>query len=135
MGGFPSHLDKVSSGTLAGLCPQELGHRADRQGGKNANFGLSCSWPMHQKCCGNDEGNKVIETTFTGSREFIMLVDSGVIISQSPEPQSVSGDQLNTLWMRYVTSFVFSVYGSQVVRKISQLQKDKLVTEFAPTPL
>jgi hypothetical protein len=90
---------------------------------------------MHQKCCGNDEGNKVIETTFTGSREFIMLVDSGVIISQSPEPQSVSGDQLNTLWMRYVTSFVFSVYGSQVVRKISQLQKDKLVTEFAPTPL
>jgi hypothetical protein len=35
---------------------------------------------------GNDEGNKVTETIFTGSREFITLVDSGEIISQSPKP-------------------------------------------------
>jgi hypothetical protein len=37
-------------------------------------------------CCGNNKGNKVTKTIFTGSREFIMLVDSGEIISQSPEP-------------------------------------------------
>jgi hypothetical protein len=45
---------------------------------------------------GNSEGNKVTETIFTGSREFIMLVDSGEIISQSPEPRSVSGAGLHT---------------------------------------
>jgi hypothetical protein len=33
---------------------------------------------------------------FTGSREFITLVVSGEIISQSPEPWSVSGTGLNT---------------------------------------
>jgi hypothetical protein len=35
---------------------------------------------------GNGEGNKVTKTIFTGSREFIMLGDSGKIISQSPKP-------------------------------------------------
>jgi hypothetical protein len=45
---------------------------------------------------GNDEGNKVIETIFTGSREFITLMDSGEIISQNHEPWSVSGARLNT---------------------------------------
>jgi hypothetical protein len=47
---------------------------------------------------GNGEGNKVTETIFTGSREFITLADSREIISQiiSPEPQSVSGASLNT---------------------------------------
>jgi hypothetical protein len=29
-----------------------------------------------QKCCRNDEGNKVTETVFTGSRKFITLADS-----------------------------------------------------------
>jgi hypothetical protein len=50
-----------------------------------------------QYCCRNDEGNKVTKTFFTGGREFIMPEDSGEIISQSPEPQSVSGAGLNTL--------------------------------------
>jgi hypothetical protein len=77
------------------LCPQELGHRSDSQGGKNVNFGFSHSQPMHQKYFRNDEGNKVTKTIFTGSREFIILVDSGKIISQSPEPQSMSGAWLN----------------------------------------
>jgi hypothetical protein len=44
-------------------------------GGKNANFGLSHFQPMHQKCCRNDEGNKVTEIIFIGSREFIMVAD------------------------------------------------------------
>jgi hypothetical protein len=44
----------------------------------------------------NNEGNEVTKTIFTESREFIMLVDSGEIISQSPEPQSVSEGGLNT---------------------------------------
>jgi hypothetical protein len=46
-------------------------------------------------CCGKWQGNKVTETIFTGSREFIVLADSREIISQSPEPQSVSGAALN----------------------------------------
>jgi hypothetical protein len=45
---------------------------------------------------GNDEGSKATETILTGSRKFIMLVNSGEIISQSPEPQSVSEAGLNT---------------------------------------
>jgi hypothetical protein len=44
-----------------------------------------------ERSCGNNKGNKVTETIFTGSREFIMLVGSGEITSQSPEPLSVSG--------------------------------------------
>jgi hypothetical protein len=57
-----------------------------------------------------------------------MLVDSGEIISQSPDPQSVSGDQLYTLW---------EGYGSrEFLQYMGQLQENKLVTEFAtPTPL
>jgi hypothetical protein len=38
----------------------------------------------------------VTETIFTGSGEFITLVDSGEIISQSPEPQSLSETGLYT---------------------------------------
>jgi hypothetical protein len=54
---------------------------------------------------GNSEGNKVTETIFTGSREFIMLVDSGEIISQSPEPRSVSGaDYILTEQITYLQS-------------------------------
>jgi hypothetical protein len=46
---------------------------------------------------GNSEGNEATETIFTGRRrEFIMLADSGEVISQSPEPQYVSGAWLNT---------------------------------------
>jgi hypothetical protein len=45
---------------------------------------------------GNGEGNKVMETIFTGSREFITLADSREIISQSSEPRFVSGAGLNT---------------------------------------
>jgi hypothetical protein len=41
---------------------------------------------MHQKCCRDDEGNKVTESIFTGSREVITPADSGEIISQSPNP-------------------------------------------------
>jgi hypothetical protein len=51
---------------------------------------------MHCSVVRNSEGNKVTETIFTGSREFIMLVDSGEIISQRPELRSVSGAGLNT---------------------------------------
>jgi hypothetical protein len=64
---------------------------------KNANFGLSSSRPMHQKCCRHDEGNKVTESIFTGSREVITPADSGEIISQSPNPWSVSGAGLINL--------------------------------------
>jgi hypothetical protein len=53
----------------------------------------------------NDKGNKVTETIFTGSREFIMLVDSGEIISQSPKPWSVSGAGLNTYRVCLPTSY------------------------------
>jgi hypothetical protein len=35
---------------------------------------------------GNNKGNKVTETIFTGSREFITLIDSEEIISQGPKP-------------------------------------------------
>jgi hypothetical protein len=35
---------------------------------------------------GNSEGNKVTETTLQEAGIFIMLVGSGEIISQSPEP-------------------------------------------------
>jgi hypothetical protein len=45
---------------------------------------------------GNGEGNKVTQTIFIGSRQFFTLVDSGEIISQSPESQTVSGARLNT---------------------------------------
>jgi hypothetical protein len=49
-----------------------------------------------------------------------MLLDSGEISFQSPEPQSVSGDGLYTLWegsetssfLQYLFFFFFSVYGS-----------------------
>jgi hypothetical protein len=62
---------------------------------------------------GSDEGNKVNKTIFTGSREFIMLVDSGEIISQSHEPQFVSGTELNT----------YRVCPSTPYRMWSQLQE------------
>jgi hypothetical protein len=35
---------------------------------------------------GNNEGNKITETIFTGSSDFITVTDSGEIISQSLEP-------------------------------------------------
>jgi hypothetical protein len=54
---------------------------------------------------GNDEGNKVTKTIFTGSRKFITLADSGEIISQSPEPWSVSGAGLNTYRVCPPTSY------------------------------
>jgi hypothetical protein len=50
----------------------------------------------HGPVAGNGEGSKVTEAISTGIREFIMLADSGEIISQSPKPQSVSGAGLNT---------------------------------------
>jgi hypothetical protein len=46
--------------------------------------------------CRNKEGNKITENIFTGSREYMTLADPEEIISQSPEPQSVSGAELNT---------------------------------------
>jgi hypothetical protein len=53
---------------------------------------------------GNCEGNRVTETTLQEAGIFITLADSGEIISQSPEPQSVSGDELYTPQVVYVTS-------------------------------
>jgi hypothetical protein len=73
-GGYgPEASDSIggSSSHPAGSCPQEPDHRPDIQGGKNANFGLSHSWPMHQKFCRSDEGNKVTKTIFTGSRDIM----------------------------------------------------------------
>jgi hypothetical protein len=70
---------------------------------------------------------------FAGSRNFIMLADSGQINSQSPEPWSVSGNELYTP-KGLCNQGSFAVDGSQVVRKTSQLQKNKLVTEFFLTP-
>jgi hypothetical protein len=52
---------------------------------------------------GNSEGNKVAETTLQKAGIFIMLADSGEIISQSPEPRSVSGDELYTPQVGNVT--------------------------------
>jgi hypothetical protein len=61
-------------------------------------------------------------------------VDSEEIISQSPEPQSVSGDELYIPQVVYVTRG-FAVDGSQVVRKTNQLQRNRLVQSFPTTPL
>jgi hypothetical protein len=52
---------------------------------------------------GNSVGNKVTKTTFQEPGICIMLVDSGEIISQSPESRSLSGDELYTPHMAYVT--------------------------------
>jgi hypothetical protein len=52
---------------------------------------------------GNGEGNKVTETSLQEAEIFIMIVDSGEIISQSPEPQSDSEDELYTPQVVYVT--------------------------------
>jgi hypothetical protein len=56
---------------------------------------------------GNDEGNKVTYTIFTGSRKFIMVADSGEIISQNPELQSVLRAGLNKMPLQ---SWLFFVY-------------------------
>jgi hypothetical protein len=56
------------------------------------------------------------------------LGDSGEINSQSPEPRSESEDELFT--PGGLCNQGFAVYGSQVVRKTIQLQRNKLVTEF-----
>jgi hypothetical protein len=48
-------------------------------------------------------GNKVTKTTLQEPGICIILADSGKIISQSPEPQSVSGDELYTPQVVYVT--------------------------------
>jgi hypothetical protein len=77
------------------LHPQELGHSLK---GREAKMPTLVS-PVPGQCTrnvGNGKGNKVTETIFIGSREFIMLVDSKEIISQSPELQSMSGAGLNT---------------------------------------
>jgi hypothetical protein len=76
MGGFPSHLDQVFSGALAGLHLQGLGHNLTAREAKMPTL-VS---PLPSQCTSNDmgngQGNKVTETVFTGSREFIMLADS-----------------------------------------------------------
>jgi hypothetical protein len=82
---------------------------------------------------GNSEGDKVTETTLQEAGIFITLADSGEIISQSPEPLSESGDELYTPQVVYVTRG-FAVDGSQVVRKTSQLERNRLV-QFPSTPL
>jgi hypothetical protein len=62
--------------------------------GRSAAPSLHCSGACG--IVGNGEENKVTKTIFTGNREFIMLADSGEIISQNPEAQSMSGAELNT---------------------------------------
>jgi hypothetical protein len=64
-----------------------------------------------------------------------MLVDSGEINSQSPEPRSESGDELCTPQGGLCNQGVFAVDSSQVVRKTSQLQRNKLVQSFHSSPL
>jgi hypothetical protein len=59
----------------------------------------------------------------------MMLADSGKINSQSPEPPSVSGDELCTPQVVDVTRG-FVVDGSQVVRKTSQLQRTTSWLQF-----
>jgi hypothetical protein len=63
--------------------------------GPQPNFGLSIPGQCTRNVAGNDEGNKATEIIFTGSRTFIILADSGEIISQSPKSRSVSGAGLN----------------------------------------
>jgi hypothetical protein len=62
-----------------------------------------------------------------------MLENSGEIISQSPEPQLESGDELYNPQVVYITGGV-AVDDSQVVRKTSQLQRNKLVQSFPQPP-
>jgi hypothetical protein len=62
-----------------------------------------------------------------------MLADSGEISFHNPEPQSESGDKLYTSQVAYFPGG-FAVYGPQVVRETSQLQRNKLVTELPPQP-
>jgi hypothetical protein len=49
-----------------------------------------------------------------------MLADSGEVRPQSPEPQSVSGDELYSLWEGYATRFSFflAVYGSVTGKQV-----------------
>jgi hypothetical protein len=44
----------------------------------------------------NGEGKKVIKTTLQEAGIFIMLADSGEIISQSPDPRSELREELYT---------------------------------------
>jgi hypothetical protein len=48
----------------------------------------------------------------------MMLADSGEIVSQTPEPRSVSGDGLYTLWEGYETRGVLQYTGKQVDHRI-----------------
>jgi hypothetical protein len=75
---------------------------------------------------GNGEGNKVTKTTLQEPGICIMLADSGKIIFQSPEARSVSGGGL-------CNQGVFARDGSQVVRKTSQLRRNKMVQSFPST--
>jgi hypothetical protein len=79
--------------------------------------------------CGKWGGKQSHQDHFEGSRNFIILAYSGEINSQSPEPRSESGKELYTPQVVYVT-WIFAVYGSQVVKKTSQLQRNKLVTDL-----
>jgi hypothetical protein len=118
----------VSSGALVS---PGVGPQPNSQGGKNANFGLSLSQPMLQKCCGKWWGKQSHRNHFAGSKNFIMLADSGEMSSPLISIRR---------WVIYppgglCNQGIFAVDGSQVVRKTSQLQRNKLVTEFPPTPL
>jgi hypothetical protein len=61
---------------MAEVCPQEPSHT--------------------RNVVGTTRETNVTKTIFTGSRKFIMLADSGEIISQSPKPQTVLEIGLNT---------------------------------------
>jgi hypothetical protein len=69
-----------------------------------------------------NEGNKVTEIIFTRSREFTVLMDSGEIISQSSEPRTVTGVELNTYRVFPLSSFTTSPLFSVWLQLLENLQ-------------
>jgi hypothetical protein len=95
-----------------------VGPQPNSQGGKNANFGLFLSWPMHQKCCGKQSH----QDHFAGSRDFIMLADSGEVSSQSLEPHQCQEMGCIPLGRVKQPEVFFSIWVFGSYRKTSWLQ-------------
>jgi hypothetical protein len=81
-----------------GCIPQELGHSLTAREVKIQLWSLPFLAPETRNVVGTDEGNKVAETIFTGSREFIMLVDLGNNFSKPRAPICVRS------WVKYLQS-------------------------------
>jgi hypothetical protein len=82
---------KCPEACLSRSCSQEPGHRPSSQGGTNANFGLTRFQTNAPEVLGNNKGSKVTETIFTGSREFITIVNLGEIILKALSPDLCQG--------------------------------------------